>query len=40
MVDLELSIMAHSLDPINDIRPWLEQFEAENQANIHVIVLN
>jgi multiple sugar transport system substrate-binding protein len=40
MADLELSIMAHSLDPINDIRPWLAQFEAENQANIHVIVLN
>jgi multiple sugar transport system substrate-binding protein len=40
MADLELSIMAHSLDPINDLRPWLDPFEAENHVNINLTVLN
>jgi multiple sugar transport system substrate-binding protein len=40
MADLELSIMAHSLDPVNDLKPWLEQFETENHVNINLVVLD
>jgi multiple sugar transport system substrate-binding protein len=39
MVEIELSIMDRSLHPIPDIRPSLEQFEAETGARINISVL-
>jgi multiple sugar transport system substrate-binding protein len=39
MAEIELSIMDRSLHPIPDIKPSLDQFEAETSARIHVTVL-
>ena len=39
MVEIELSIMDRSLHPIPDIKPSLEQFEADTAARINVSVL-
>ena len=39
MVEIELSIMDRSLHPIPDIKPTLEQFEAETNVHVNITVL-
>jgi len=39
MVELELSIMQHGSDPIGDIRPLLDQFEAEQHIHVRLTLL-
>jgi multiple sugar transport system substrate-binding protein len=39
MVEIELSIMDRSLHPIPDIKPTLEQFEAETNVHVNLTVL-
>ncbi|HEY4720793.1 MAG TPA: extracellular solute-binding protein [Anaerolineae bacterium] len=39
MVELELSIMARGMDPVGDIQPLLDQFEAEHHIHVKVVVL-
>jgi multiple sugar transport system substrate-binding protein len=39
MVEIELAIMDRSLNPIPDIRPYLEQFEAEANVRVNLTVL-
>ena len=40
MAEIELSIMARGNDPIGDIRPLIDQFEAEQHSHVRLTVLS
>lgn len=40
MVEVELSIMDRSLNPIPDIKPYLDQFETETNVHVNLTVLD